>query len=104
MTTSQATFLTETLNPLLTEAQAGRGVVYFGDGAHFVLSSELGYVWSRERRFVRAASGRHHTNFAEFKSEIDACLNKLDSQHKSSLATLLTLKFQTFEKCCTLPT
>jgi transposase len=50
-------------------------------------------------KFVKkdALNSRHHTNYADFHARIDQCLNELPTKHKAALATLLTLKFQTFE-------
>jgi transposase len=59
---TQAEFLKHTLLPRLQEAQAGRGLVYFADAAHFVLASQEGRVWCQTRLHVRAASGRQRFN------------------------------------------
>jgi hypothetical protein len=50
-------------------------------------------------KFVKkeALGSRHHTNFPEFQSRIDDCLAQLSTTHRSKLASLMTLKFQTFE-------
>ena len=50
-------------------------------------------------KFVRkqALNSRHHTNFADFQAAIDTCLDQLNTTHKPAIATLLTLKFQTFQ-------
>jgi transposase len=51
-------------------------------------------------RFVKkkALSGRHYANFADFRGAIDECLAKIDTDHRDALKTLMTHKFQTFEK------
>ena len=59
---TQAKFLDETLRPKLDEAQAGKGHVFFVDAAHFVLGTYLCCLWSLQRIFVRAASGRQRFN------------------------------------------
>ncbi len=50
-------------------------------------------------KFVKkqALHSRHHTNYADFQAAIDNCLDELTTTHKSALASLLTLKFQTFQ-------
>jgi transposase len=59
---TQAEFLDTELKPLLDEAQAGRGHVFFVDAAHFVFGTFLCCLWSFARIFVRAASGRQRFN------------------------------------------
>jgi transposase len=58
----QQRFLDEKLNPALDAAQAGEGHVFFVDAAHFVYGTFLCCLWSFERLFVRAASGRQRFN------------------------------------------
>lgn len=50
-------------------------------------------------KFVKkqALHSRHHTNYADFQAAIDNCLDALTTTHKSAVASLLTLKFQTFQ-------
>jgi transposase len=50
-------------------------------------------------KFVKkqALHSRHHTNYADFQAAIDACLDELPTTHKSAVASLLTLNFQTFQ-------
>lgn len=55
---TQAAFLETTLAPLLEEARAGKGQVFFVDAAHFVMGAFLCCVWSGVRWFIRGASGR----------------------------------------------
>jgi transposase len=40
----------------------------------------------------------HHANYAAFTAAIEDCLQGLPTKHKGALKTLLTHKFQTFEK------
>jgi len=47
---------------LLEAAQAGQRVVFFVDGAHFVLAPFLGFLWSVVRIFIQAPSGRQRFN------------------------------------------
>jgi transposase len=58
----QADFLDIELKPLLDDAQAGRGHVFFVDAAHFVFGTFLCCLWSFARIFIRAASGRQRFN------------------------------------------
>ena len=44
-----------------------------------------------------ALNSRHHTNYADFYARIDQCLDELSTKHRAAMASLLTLKFQTFE-------
>ncbi len=55
---TQAAFLEATLEPLLEEARAGKGQVFFADAAHFVMGAFLCCVWSAVRLFLRGGSGR----------------------------------------------
>lgn len=55
---TQETFKTETLEPLVEQAQAGKIHLFFVDAAHFVMLPFLGYLYSRTVRFIKAASGR----------------------------------------------
>jgi transposase len=59
---TQATFLREKLEPVLTQARAKRRSVLFVDAAHFVQGSFLCCVWCLVRMFVRGASGRRRYN------------------------------------------
>jgi transposase len=51
-------------------------------------------------RFVKkeVMSCRYYEDFAGFKAAIVECLNGVGGKHKSSIQSLLTLNFQTFEK------
>ena len=42
--------------------------------------------------------GRHYATFAEFRAAIDGCLDKIPSEHKEKLASLMTHNFQTFDR------
>jgi transposase len=55
---TQAEFLETKLEPLLEEARAGKGHVFFVDAAHFVMGSFLCCVWSLVRLMIRGGSGR----------------------------------------------
>jgi len=59
---TQATFHDVDLKPRLDAAQAGDGHVFFVDAAHFVFGTFLCCLWSFQRIFVRAASGRQRFN------------------------------------------
>lgn len=55
---TQAEFLETKLEPLLEEARAGQGQVFFVDAAHFVMGSFLCCVWCLVRLMLRGGSGR----------------------------------------------
>lgn len=57
-TATQAEFLETRLEPLLEEARAGKGHVFFVDAAHFVMGAFLCCVWCWVRLLIRGASGR----------------------------------------------
>jgi transposase len=59
---AQATFHDADLKPRLDAALAGDGHVFFVDAAHFVFGTFLCCLWSFQRIFVRAASGRQRFN------------------------------------------
>ena len=61
-TQTQAAFLRDELEPVLSEAQAERCSVFFVDAAHFVQGSFLCCIWCWVRMFVRGASGRRRYN------------------------------------------
>ena len=50
-------------------------------------------------KFVKKAAlnSRQHRSFAEFRGTIDDCLDRLPTTHHQSMATLMTLTFQTFQ-------
>jgi transposase len=56
--TAPQAFKTEQREPRLAEAKAAQRVVFFMDAAHFVFAPFLGLLWSCERLFVKAPSGR----------------------------------------------
>ena len=41
--------------------------------------------------------GRHYATFAAFRAAIDGCLAKIPTDHRESLASLMTHNFQTFD-------
>ena len=51
-------------------------------------------------KFVKkeVLSCRYYADFARFQAAIVACLNQVGGEHRSAIASLLTLKFQTFEE------
>ena len=50
-------------------------------------------------KFVKkkALYGRHYNTFVEFRAAIDDCLNKISTDHRERLRSLMTHNFQTFE-------
>ena len=54
----QETFRTETLEPLIEQAQQQKIKLFFVDAAHFVLLPFLGYLYSLTVRYIKSASGR----------------------------------------------
>ena len=55
---TQAEFRETKLEPLLEQARAGKGHVFFADAAHFVQGAFLCCVWCRVRMLIRGGSGR----------------------------------------------
>lgn len=55
---AQEIFKTETLEPLIEQAQQNKIHLFFVDAAHFVLLPFLGYLYSLSVRYIKAASGR----------------------------------------------
>jgi transposase len=41
--------------------------------------------------------GRHYATFTEFRAAIDGCLDKIPTEHRAELTSLMTQKFQTFD-------
>jgi transposase len=58
----QKEYLEQEMESRLEEAKAGKRVVLFVDAAHFVLAAFLGFLWSAQRIFIRAPSGRQRFN------------------------------------------
>ena len=52
-------------------------------------------LWRFTKR--KAAYGRYHPTFADFRSAIQAVLDGITTTHADGLASLMTLKFQEFE-------
>lgn len=44
-----------------------------------------------------ALRGKHYPDFATFRGAIDDCLNRIRTDRREALASLTTLKFQTFD-------
>lgn len=59
---AQETFKTETLAPLIEQAQQQKLHLFFVDAAHFVMLPFLGYLYSLTVRYVKSASGRKRFN------------------------------------------
>lgn len=59
---AQETFKTQTLEPLVKQAQHHQIHLFFVDAAHFVLLPFLGYLYSLTVRYVKSASGRKRFN------------------------------------------
>ena len=55
---AQETFKTETLKPLIEQAEQRKIHLFFVAAAHFVLLPFLGYLYSLTVRYVKSASGR----------------------------------------------
>ena len=51
-------------------------------------------LWKFVKRDV--LYGRHYQNFTEFRAAIDGCLDRIPTQHRSRLASLMTHHFQRF--------
>jgi transposase len=45
----------------------------------------------------KALRGKHYADFATFCGAIDNCLDRVHTDYRESLASLMTLKFQTFD-------
>ena len=56
-------------------------------------------VIERLWRFTKkkALRGKHYPDFATFRAAIDECLDRIPTDHREALASLMTLKFQTFD-------
>ena len=56
-------------------------------------------------KFVKKQSlySRYYADFAAFKTAIETCLREMPTTHKAALDSLLTLRYQTFEKAQFMP-
>lgn len=59
---AQESFKTETLEPLIEQAQQKKLHLFFVDAAHFVWRPFLGYLYTLVVRYVKSASGRKRYN------------------------------------------
>jgi len=59
---AQEQFKTDTLEPLVEQAQQGHLQLFFVDAAHFVFLPFLGYLYSLVVRYIKCASGRKRYN------------------------------------------
>ena len=59
---TQKQYLETKLEPVLEQARAKQGHVFFVDAAHFVLGMFLCSLWSQTRLFIRSSSGRQRFN------------------------------------------
>ena len=59
---AQESFRTQTLDPLVEQAQQQHIHLFFVDAAHFVMLPFLGYLYSLTVRYVKSASGRKRFN------------------------------------------
>ena len=84
----QQKFHDETLQPLLTEAKAGKCHVLFLDSAHFVLAAFVAIVWCFERVFVKTAPGRFRLNVI---GAIHATSQELTALYNTTYITATTV-------------
>jgi transposase len=58
-------------------------------------------VW----KFVKKQTlySKYYTDFAAFQAAIESCLQEMPTTHRAALDSLLTLRFQTFEKAQFMP-
>ena len=59
---AQETFKTDTLEPLIEQAEQKKLHLFFVDAAHFVMLPFLGYLYSLAVRYLKSASGRKRFN------------------------------------------
>jgi transposase len=52
-------------------------------------------LWGFVKR--RSVHGKYHANFASFRAAIEETLAGIPTRHRDQLASLMTLRFQTFE-------
>lgn len=58
----QRIFLSDTLKPLIKQAENGLIELFFLDASHFVMGGFAGRVWPVVRKYVRTSSGRKRFN------------------------------------------
>ena len=58
----QASFLSETLRPLIEKSKDGLVELFFMDDSHFVMGGVPGRLWGKVRLWIRTASGRKRFN------------------------------------------
>ena len=52
-------------------------------------------LWNFTKK--KALRGKRYADFATFSAAIDDCLNRIQTDHREALASLMTLNFQTFD-------
>jgi len=88
---AQREFLENTLEPIISEAQAGKCDLYFVDAAHFVLGAFLGYLWSKTRVFVRTPSGRQRYNVLSAYNAITGAMTTVTNTTYINSASVIEL-------------
>lgn len=88
---TQAEFLRDQLEPVLTQARAEQRSVFFVDAAHFVQGSFLCCVWCLVRMFVRGASGRRRYNVLGAWNGVTRELIRVTNETRVSSDTMVEL-------------
>ncbi len=88
---TQAEFLRDQLEPVLTQARANERSVFFVDAAHFVQGSFLCCVWCLVRMFVRGASGRRRYNVLGAWNAVSRELIRVTNETRVSSDTMVEL-------------
>jgi hypothetical protein len=88
---TQAEFLRDRLEPVLTQARANKRSVFFVDAAHFVQGSFLCCIWCLVRMFVRGASGRRRYNVLGAWNGVTRELIRVTNETRVSSDTMIEL-------------
>ena len=88
---TQAEFRQTKLEPLLEEARAGKGQVFFVDAAHFVMGAFLCCVWCLVRLFIRGGSGRKRYSVLGAWNAVTRELVSITTDATVSAATMCAL-------------
>ena len=100
---AQETFKTETLEPLVEQAQQKKIHLFFVDAAHFVLLPFLGYLYSLTVRYVKSASGRKRFNVLGALNAITQELVTITNHTYINALSVCELLEKLYRQFCDLP-
>jgi transposase len=99
----QEAYKTETLEPLVEQAQRQEIELFFVDAAHFVLLPFLGYLYSLTVRFLRSTSGRRRFSVLGALNAVTHELVSITDHAYINADSVCALLEKLRETCCARP-